>query len=146
MSVIDAYTQCSSAKCHFRGSWKDNFCGKCGSKMEQVTPLPYIGEDAGQGIYRITIVVEREFRNIDHAQEVSGKSCLGEDEGYFRDCEKVDGKAPVTLEFIRSTVTKKTHPYECNSCVADGSLPAPVSKITEGRCEYCDKQDWTLRG
>lgn len=148
---LSSYNRCT--KCHERGQFDAKFCAQCGGEMEQHQPLPYTSEGPKKGIYRITIVVEREFRNDDHAEECAHKSTLGEEECYFRDMtpdSRIDGAVPVKLEFVRSTVTPETHPYVCRFCrdestsEHDRSNP-PVSATTEGRCEWCDNQDWTLR-
>lgn len=150
MGILDVKNMvCEKCSHRGRGNWDDQFCSKCGGTLKKFESLPYVGEDPTKGIYRITIVVEQEFRNSGHAQETAEKSELGEDEGYFRDCDGVGGEKPIKWEFIRSTVTAETHPYECKTCKTGTNeyLQAnpPVAKTIEGRCDYCDQQDWVER-
>jgi len=108
--------------------------------MEQVTPLPYIGEHPDSGTYRITIEVEYDFRNEDHVEECLYKSLLGEEEIRF---SSLGGK--LTYKKIKGP-TKKSHPYECGTC-ADNENEQTVllSDSTGGRCEYCGEQNWRRR-
>lgn len=144
MGILDVRNMICE-KCSHKGCWDELFCSKCGGTLKKHVPLPYTGENPNKGIYRITIDVECEFDHEDRAQECAEKSELGEEEGSFRDMKGVNGEKPVKWVFVRSTVTPKTHPYECKSCIDSGALPAPVSKIKEGRCEWCDQQDWVER-
>jgi hypothetical protein len=114
--------------------------------MEIVEPLPYVGESPFKGVYRIAIILEREFSSKEYAEECAQKSTLGEEECRFIDCDS----STVNVEFVRSTVTPETHPYICRYCRDESdnhydSANPPVSHTTEGRCEYCDQQDWTKR-
>lgn len=136
--------QCS--KCSHQGEWSDKFCRQCGGGMQEVRQLPYVGENPKKGIYRITITIEREFRHQDHADECAGKSMLGEDEVRFADCDVND----IKVKFLRTTVGRETHPWECRSCrdeannAHDRKNPY-VSHTDQGRCEGCGHQDWVKR-
>ena len=145
MFGIEDYKQCR--KCNHRGRLDESFCGKCGGELQLFKPLPYSGEDDTRGIYRVTIVVEREFRNQDHAEEAAGKSELGEDEGRFYD---IPGRI-IKTELVRSTVTPETHPYVCGYCRDEGETRyyrehPPITDNPETRCNGCSKTAWEPRG
>jgi hypothetical protein len=145
MFGISEYKKCR--KCDHRGKLDENFCVQCGTALDLFKPLPYSGEADTRGVYRITIIVEREFRNKDHAEEAAGKSCLGEDGGRFWD---IPGKI-IKSELVRSTVPPETHPYICGYC-RDESPDAyqrehpPVTNNIETRCCDCGNTAWEPRG
>jgi len=155
--MIQAYKQCE--KCSFRGGWEDKFCNQCGSKMQEIRPLPFVGDSQTRGIYRVTICIEREFDSEDEAEEAASRSYLN-DEIRFCRCDpnsRKPGLKPIQVALVRSTVTLKTHPYVCRFCrdneeeileadlLGGPALLPPVSHTTEGRCNHCDMQDWVSR-
>lgn len=110
------------------------FCPACGERFPAETLLPYIGVASECGIYRVTFPPqEREFQHEDAARDAARHASWnndGEFEGRF------------TVEFVRSTATPKTHPYECSNCKPPNMM---VSQSNEGRCALCGGAEWIRR-
>ena len=114
----------------YEGDNSSNFCKKCGAKFQKENKLPCIGKFKETGIYRITFApVEDEFSADDSANDAARHS------SWFEDREFDDYE----IEFVKSTVTRATHPYICNNCHQH------VSEHTEGRCGDCGEQNWIQR-
>ncbi len=125
----------SCANCAYLSKNDSKFCGWCGTLLSVVQELPYVGDGAGKGIFRITYAPqEREFRSEDHVRDFLRRSTFGED-GEF--------KGDVKIQFVLSTVTKETHPFECTDC--KNTPNAIVSVTDQGLCQGCGKKNWVRR-
>ncbi len=117
-------------KCNTIISKEDNFCRGCGTAIPKEQKIPLIGSYKEAGIYRITFSpVEDEFSGKEQVEDKARHSLWGEDrefEGF-------------KVEKVRSTVTKKTHPYVCGTC------NQYVSENTDGECSGCGGQNWKKR-
>ncbi len=112
-------------------------CHKCGETFPKGKGLPSVGSSASRGIYRITFAQEEgEFSSKEAARAVVPNLPRGKN--------KFCGEAKV--EFVRSTVTPKTHPFECGTCKAsierDSAVVSPTDK---GSCSNCGKVNWLRR-
>lgn len=116
-----------------------NFCSNCGESYPEIEKLPLVGVCRDTGIFRLkmTIPIERECLHIDDAKEELRRGQWDLDS--YHECFKV--------EFVRSTVTTKTHPYECGTCRAEEEdmSAVMVSETKDGVCETCNKVNWILR-
>lgn len=111
------------------------FCSKCGTGLTSTKELKYVSVNANTGEYGVTFAPQVVIASCaDSVWEKVRDSAFGED-GEFQ------GEAKVN--FIRSTVTPKTHPYECVICAITPN--ATVSVTDEGKCEMCDQVNWRLR-
>jgi len=91
--------------------------------------LPYVGESADRGIYRVVFApVEDEFYGPDAVEDAVRHSAWGEDREF----------GDYKIKKVRSTVPPEEYPYVC-------ACGERVSKTTEGRCENCDEVQWTER-
>lgn len=114
-----------------------SFCSGCGTPYTEEEKFLYIGTQATRGIYRVTFPPqEGEFDHEDHVNDAIRHSAWNEDREF-------EGEPKV--EFVRSTVTPETHPYECGVCKADDSGENIVSVTNEGRCENCGEVNWLRR-
>lgn len=112
------------------------YCSKCGRSYPQEEMLPWVGQSKTRGRYRVTFAPqEGEFSNEDAVLDAIRHSVWNEDHTF-------EGKA--MIEFIHSTVTMETHPYECVDCKSGGKN-AMVSPTTRGRCECCGNVNWQPR-
>jgi len=104
-------------------------CQECGCALMLEKPLPYIGIGIDIARYRVTCIIEKEFRNVDHVQEAIRHSAFDED-GQFDDAR---------IEKLESIATIEKYPYICGNC------QNTVSEHTKGLCQGCGKQEWTER-
>ena len=112
-------------------------CGGCGELFPKEKGLPSVGSLGSRGVYRITFAQEEgEFASKEAVQAVIPFLPRGKN----RFC----GKAKV--KFIRSTVTPKTHPFECGTCkTSTGRNSVIVSPTDKGSCASCGKINWLRR-
>lgn len=118
---------------------QDKYCGTCGAAFQNTAPpKKYIGVSQSRGLYRITCILEKEFRSDDHVLEDSRDSRFGEDGEEFENKK---------IELVGLTATAETHPYICGYCpiAPNGPYLPLVSETTDGICENCDGQQWVLR-
>ena len=108
-----------------------NFCSSCGAAYSNEEKLPYMGASPTRGIYRITFPAqEEEFDHKDEVWDAIRHSTWNEDYPF---------EGTPTVEFIRSTVTPETHPFECGSC------NIIVAETNTGRCTNCGEVRWERR-
>lgn len=133
-------TERACGDCDRVASPADKFCSRCGKPVTERKKLPYAGTLPTQGVYRITLVTEEEFRNKDHAEEVAARTTLYEGNRFKQ--QKV--------EFLRTTCGPEEYPFVCSHCRDHGKdeymrKNAPVSQTDQAICEYCCKQSWERR-
>ena len=108
----------------------DIFCSQCGTRLSEQEEVPFVGESASRGIWRINFgSVEAEFENEDQVNDALKHSCWGEDHSFEN----------VTTEFIRSTVPPKEFPFICGKC------REYVASNPKGRCPGCGEVIWIAR-
>jgi len=131
---VGVVMECSN--CNSHSGVGSKFCNKCGTPFSTEQELPYVGVSKTRGIFRVTFAPqEREFNNEDAVADAVRHSYWNQDTEF---------KGVETIEFVRSTVTPETHPFECATCLNDEGNET-VSESEGGRCENCGEVNWQRR-